>query len=216
MAVRDNVICRSPTDHLRSVKLDKPIRKTPTFQEFKAIVGNIRAQPFSADSEESADFVEFIGLAGLGQAEAAALRYSDIDWERETITTFRHKTKSGFAIPLYPQLRELLCRRRALANAHPDEQVFKIRDAKKAIAHACQRLNLPRYSHRSFRRTFITRAIELGVDVKTIAEWQGHKDGGKLILSTYSHVNRSHSHRMAQLMNDGTPENLIPLTRFAS
>jgi hypothetical protein len=42
---------------------------------------------------------------------------------------------------------------------------------------------------RSLRRMFITRAIEKGVDVKTIALWQGHKDGGKLILDTYSHVN---------------------------
>ena len=202
MATRDNAICRSPVDHLRSIKLDKPIRKTPTFEEFKMIVASIRSQQFNADVEESADFVEFIGLAGLGQAEAAALQYSDIDWERETITTFRHKTKSGFAMPLYPQLRELLCRRRALANAHPDAHVFRIGNAKKAIAHACQRLNLPRYSHRSFRRMFVTRAIERGVDVKVIAEWQGHRDGGKLILDTYSHVNRIHSQRMAQLMTD--------------
>lgn len=49
---------------------------------------------------------------------------------------------------------------------------------------------------------FITRAIERGVDVKVIAEWQGHKDGGKLILDTYSHVNRVHSQRMAQLMRE--------------
>ena len=39
-------------------------------------------------------------------------------------------------------------------------------------------------SHRSFRRMFITRAIEKGVDVKVIAEWQGHRDGGRLILQT--------------------------------
>ena len=47
---------------------------------------------------------------------------------------------------------------------------------------------------------FVTRAIEKGVDVKVIAQWQGHKDGGKLILQTYSHVNPVHSQRMAQLM----------------
>jgi hypothetical protein len=35
---------------------------------------------------------------------------------------------------------------------------------------------------------FMARAIERGVDVKVIAEWQGHKDGGKLILDTYSHL----------------------------
>src|SRR4029453_2070525 len=133
------------------------------------------------------------------------LRQSDIDWERETITTFRHKTKSGVAIPIYPQLRPLLLRRRR--DDAPNERVFKIDNAKKAIANACRRLNLPQYSHISFRRMFVTRAIERGVDVKVIAEWQGHKDGGKLILDTYSHVNRAHSHRMAQLMTDALPDN---------
>jgi hypothetical protein len=56
---------------------------------------------------------------------------------------------------------------------------------------------------------FITRAIEKGVDVKVIAEWQGHRDGGKLILDTHSHVNRVHSQRMAQLMADQEPENVV-------
>lgn len=55
------------------------------------------------------------------------------------------------------------------------------------------------------------RAIEKGVDVKVIAEWQGHQDGGKLILQTYSHVRPEHSNRMAQLMTDGKPENVIPI-----
>jgi len=208
MALRDNVIARSPATHLRTLKLDKPIRKTPTFEDFKSIVADIRSQRFNPDAEESADFVEFLGLAGLGQAEASALRKSDIDWERRTITTFRHKTKSGFQIPLYPQLNELLQRRCSRTDT---DVVFSVKDAKKAIAAACKRLNLPRYSHRSFRRMFITRAIERGVDVKVIAEWQGHKDGGKLILGTYSHVNRSHSQRMAQLMVDGTPDNVVAM-----
>jgi integrase len=210
MAVRDGIISQSPAAHLRRVKPPKPIRATPSFEEFKAIVENIRSQKFNGhDADESADFVEFLGLAGLGKAEAAALRQSDIDWQRETLTTFRHKTKSGFAIPIYPQLKPSLLRRRC--DDAPNECVFRIDNAKKAIANACRRLNLPQYSHISFRRMFITRAIERGVDVKVIAEWQGHKDGGKLILDTYSHVNRAHSQRMAQLMTDSlAQENLVP------
>jgi len=211
MALRDNIISRSPAAHLRSTKRETPIRKTPSFEEFKAIVSDIRAQPFNADAAESADFVEFLGLAGLGQAEAATLTQGDIDWERETITTFRQKTKSGFAIPLYPQVKPLLLKRRR--SGLPNDSVFAIKDAKKAIAGACRRLKLPQYSHRSFRRMFITRAIERGVDVKVIAEWQGHKDGGKLILDTYSHVNPAHSRRMAQLMTDAQPENVISIAR---
>ncbi len=63
----------------------------------------------------------------------------------------------------------------------------------------------------SFRRMFITRAIEKGIDVKVIAEWQGHRDGGKLILDTYSHVNRTHSQRMAQLMDEPDAQNVVPI-----
>lgn len=83
MALRDNVICHSPSDHLCYFKREKPIRKTPTFDEFKAIVADIRSQQFNPNAEESADFVEFIGLAGLGQAEASALRLGDIDWDEK-------------------------------------------------------------------------------------------------------------------------------------
>jgi integrase len=80
------------------------------------------------------------------------------------------------------------------------EKVFRVKDAKKAITAACKRLRLPAYSHRSFRRMFITRALERGIDVKTVSLWQGHRDGGKLILDTYSHVNAIHAERMAKLM----------------
>jgi hypothetical protein len=62
---------------------------------------------------------------------------------------------------------------------------------------------------------FITRAIERGVDVKVIAEWQGHRDGGQLILSTYSHVRPVHSQRMAQLLIESEPENIIAMSEVA-
>jgi len=44
MAVRDGIISRSPASHLRRLKPPKPIRATPSFEEFKAIVENIRSR----------------------------------------------------------------------------------------------------------------------------------------------------------------------------
>jgi len=200
LAVRDRIMSASPAGHLRSAKREKPIRLTPTFEQFKAIIADVRAQPFNADAQVSADFLEFLGLVGLGQAEAASLMRADVDFETGRIRTFRHKTATGFSVPLYPQARPLL--QRLCEGKTHDDRVFKIADAKKALAGACKRLGFPAFSQRSLRRLFITRAIEKGVDVKVIAEWQGHKDGGKLILDTYSHVNRVHSDRMAKLMDD--------------
>ena len=64
MAVRDNVISRSPAAHLRSSKLDRPIRTTPTFDEFKAIVREIRNQLLASLLEQAPHFVtEAIGVA---------------------------------------------------------------------------------------------------------------------------------------------------------
>jgi integrase len=204
-AVRDRVIVTSPAAHLKSVKREKPIRLTPSFDQFKKIIADVRAQQFNADAQDSADFLEFLGLAGLGQAEASSLTRADVDLESGRFITFRHKTATGFAVPVYPQVRPLL-ERLCEGKAH-DERVFRIANAKKALVNACRRLGYPAFSQRSLRRMFITRAIERGVDVKVIAEWQGHRDGGKLILDTYSHVNRIHSRRMAQLMSDEQPEN---------
>jgi integrase len=211
LAVKDRIIADSPAAYLKYRKRERPIRLAPSFEEFKAIVDNIRAQTLNRDAEQSADFVEFLGLAGLGQAEVRALTRADVDLDAGQIITFRAKTRQGFTVPVYPQLRPLvekLCK----GKAH-DERLFKHDDAAKALSNACRRLELPAYSHRSFRRMFITRAIEKGVDVKVIAEWQGHRDGGKLILQTYSHVNRPHSHRMAQLMTTEEPENVVQMSK---
>ena len=209
LAVRDRIIGDSPVAHLRYVKRERPIRPTPTFEQFKAIVADVRAQQFNADAQDSADFLEFLGLAGLGQAEASSLTRADVDFEAGRIITFRHKTVTGYTIPLFPQLHPLL-ERLCKGKAH-NERVFRVNNAKKALAGACHRLGYASFSQRSLRRMFITRAIEKGADVKVIAEWQGHKDRGKLILDTYSHVNRAHSQRMAQLMADDQPDNVIPI-----
>jgi integrase len=208
-AVRDRIITASPAAHLRSAKREKPIRLTPTFEQFKTIIADVRAQVFNADAQDSADFLEFLGLAGLGQAETGSITRADVDLVAGQVITYRHKTSTGFAIPIFPQVRPLL-ERLCKGKAH-DQRVFKISDAKKALTGACRRLGYPPFSQRSLRRMFITRAIERGVDVKVIAQWQGHRDGGKLILDTYSHVNPAHSKRMAQLMSDAEAENIISI-----
>jgi len=213
-ALRDNCIAKSPCAHLKFRKREKPIRLTPTFEQFKAIIADVRVQPFNADAQDSADFLEFLGLSGLGQAEASSLTRADIDFdvgELGQIITFRHKTSRGFAIPIFPQLRPLL---ETLCEGKSNgDRIFKIHNAKKALAGACRRLGLPAFSQRSLRRMFITQAIERNIDIKVIAEWQGHRDGGKLILDTYSHVNAVHSVHMAQRMSDEQTDNVVPFAR---
>jgi integrase len=214
MALGDHVIMENPAAALTYRKRKKPIRLTPTFEQFNQIVADIRGQKFNGhDADQSGDFIEFLGLAGLGQAEAAAITRAHVDLDTGRIIVYRAKTDVGFAVPIYPQLQTLI---EKLCNGKkPNDRLFAIVQARQALTNACKRLELPPYSHRSLRRMFITRAIERGVDVKVIAEWQGHQDGGKLILQTYSHVRPEHSNRMALLMSTDVPENVVPITAQA-
>jgi integrase len=116
-------------------------------------------------------------LAGVGTAEASNLEGHCIYFETNRITLYRKKTETGYEIPIFPQLRPFLERLKAKGQITTGQKVFLVRDPKKALKSATLRLQLPRFSPRSVRRCFITRCIELGVDFKTIASWQGHKDG---------------------------------------
>jgi hypothetical protein len=49
-------------------------------------------------------------------------------------------------------------------------------------------LKLPPFTQRSIRAYRIRRLWQAGIDIKLIAQWQGHRDGGKLILNTYTEV----------------------------
>jgi integrase len=186
-AVADHVLMENPAAGLKYLKRKKPIRLTPTFDQFKQIVVDIRSQKFNGhDAELSGDFVEFLGLAGLGQAEAGSITRADVDLDAGRIIVYRHKTDAGFAIPIFPQVRQLV--EKLCAGKKPNERLFKISQARVALRNACKRLDLPQFTQRAMRRMFITRAIEKNVDIKVISQWQGHRDGGKLILDTYSHV----------------------------
>ncbi len=212
MAVLDQVIVSSPAKDLTGKKVVKPLRITPSVEEFFAIIADVRKQKWNAEAQASADFLEFMGLVGVGQAEMTGLQKQHVNLPKRQITFFRQKTKTPYTVPIYPQAEALVKKLMGGPGMKPTDHVFpvnllksknvgaegKTKDAKKSLQAACTRLGYPAYTQRSLRRMFITRCIELGVDVKVIAQWQGHQDGGKLILGTYSHVRNVHAEEMAK------------------
>jgi hypothetical protein len=61
-AVRDNCIAKSPCAHLKFRKREKPIRLTPTYEQFEAIIGVVRAQQFNAEQRTALIFWNFWDL----------------------------------------------------------------------------------------------------------------------------------------------------------
>ena len=192
IAVKDRIIPESPARSLRLgwKKPQTPRRIVPSVDEFERIVENIRSQRFTDHAQDTADFVEFLGSAGLGQAEASSLTWGDIDWQNNRLNIRRHKTDTRFYVPIYDHLRPLLERMKKQRGGRVSASVlvFKIKDAKKALSAACRRLDLPPFSQRNLRQHLIMRLWKAGVDKKLIARWQGHQDGGQLIMDTYTEV----------------------------
>ena len=136
-AVNDRIIAESPFYRLQKgwKKPEKPKRLVPTNEQFRSIVQNIRTHKFIPDAEESADFVEFLGLAGLGEAEAYSITWGDVDWQKEEMCIRRHKTKALFFVPIYPDLKPFLKRLDAKFASPParDTKIFGMRSARKAL-----------------------------------------------------------------------------------
>ena len=186
------------------VSWKRPIRKrpnVPTQEQFESIVSDIRSQPLNADHEDSADFVAFLGFAGLGQAEAKALRWGDVALSEKWLRIQRKKTGVFFSVPIYPDLLPLLkdLHQKIGGSPDPTASVFAIGDARKALRSACKRLGMPHFSQRNLRQMKILALLRAGVNPKTVAAWQGHQDGGRLIMTTYSEVISANDSEFAEM-----------------
>lgn len=172
----------------RQVVRKKP--NAPTLEEFRKIVNCIRNQKFSDTAQDSADLVEYLGLAGQGVAEANSLDWSHVNFSSKLpkISVQRKKTKEFYTFSIFPDLMVFL---RALNTRYGEPKsgkVFKVTNPKKAIDAACLKLKLKKYTARNFRQMTIIDQLRKGVMPKTIANWQGHQDGGVLIMEVYSEV----------------------------
>ncbi len=217
LAVSDGAIARSPMEGITYHRRGKLTRLTPTAEQFEAIVNDLKAQAFNGhDAKESADYIALSGLLGLGQAELSGIQRQHIDLDSGTIKVFRRKTQQTFLIPIYPQAREIIEKRLKKLPADPHSRLLSFDDCRSALKGACKRLKFPHFEVRALRRYFITQALRRGVDVPTVAMWQGHRDGGALILKTYAdEVRLDHSLRMAKLMKTGQPDNVIAIETAA-
>lgn len=191
LAVADRILKRSPFQDVvnKRKKVRKERRPTPSADQFAQIVAFIRNRRFTDHAKDSADLTEFLGLAGLGQAEAGQLCWGDLDMTKKHFSVKRCKTQTWFEVPYYPKLRKFLeDLYERQERPTPETKVFRVKSIKRSLEAACQELNYTHYSPRALRRQAIVTMLRAGVGSKSISKWQGHQDGGRLILNTYTEV----------------------------
>lgn len=201
-AITHGMLYRNPARGIKRKRIIATREKSiPTREQFTKLIAAIRqsdGRPESqAAAKHGADFVELLAYSGMRKAEAAALKWQEVDFAKNQlmVTGGANRTKNyeRRSVPISTELRDLLLRLRTGSQAALTDNVACIADPKKCLHTACRKLKLPYFSPHRFRDFFATTCIESGVDIPTVARWLGHKDGGALLMKTYAHLRQEHS-----------------------
>lgn len=170
-----------------------------------------------ASKKEKAFGILLCLYTGLRIGELLALEWSDIDFQAGTLTvsktcydgrkegkfcriTDTPKTSSSKrTIPLpkqlLPLLKEQKKRYRSKYVVSHNGQPLSVRSYQRSFELLQKRLGIERKGFHSLRHTFATRALECGMDVKTLSEILGHKNA-TVTLSRYAHSLMEHKKDM--------------------
>lgn len=155
---------------------------------------------------------------GLRIGELLALEWTDVDLTKGelsvTKTCFDGKDKNGVfcritnapktdtsvrAIPipkqLIPILKEMKKRAKNQYVISDSDKILAVRSYQRSFERLLKKLGIPHRGFHSLRHTFATRALEVGVDVKTLSEILGHKNAN-VTLQRYAHSMLEHKRDM--------------------
>ena len=153
--------------------------------------------------------------SGLRIGELIALQWSDIDLAKGILTVSKscHDSKDGLIvdepktansrrlIPLPKQLIPILKGIKKKSDSpfvvSANGSSVSVRSYQRSFELLLKKLKIPHKGFHSLRHTFATRALECGMDIKTLSEILGHKNP-TVTLNRYAHSLMEHK---ADMMN---------------
>lgn len=153
--------------------------------------------------------------SGLRIGELIALQWSDIDFVKGILTVSKscHDGQDGLIIDepkttnsrrliplpkqLLPILKGIKKKSKSPFVVSANGSSVSVRSYQRSFELLLKRLNIPHKGFHSLRHTFATRALECGMDVKTLSEILGHKNP-TITLNRYAHSLMEHK---ADMMN---------------
>jgi len=179
---------------IRSFKVDKPKRlkaATPIW---------LHAFTKQCDKDNLphlAAIVLFMSTTGTRISDSIALRWKDVDFKARTVLLLKTKTDTNATCYL---TEELLDRLRRLKRNRINKRVFQYtcrHSVNERIKAVCKRASIPdKPPHTCGRKTFATRALELGVDIPTAMQVGGGKSS-KVFLEIYVQTRADAGRRVA-------------------
>jgi integrase len=197
-AVKSGHLSNNPAKDLGVARIPATQLNLPTKEQFRAIVKAVRAGTHRT-SNAAGDMIEFLAFSGTRVGEARRIQWKHINFAKMKIEVMGDpktgtKNWGTRSVPIIPSMLSLLRTMEKRRNStDSDEFVLKLRDVRGALLRGCEEAQAPQVSHHDLRHLFATVAIESSIDIPTVANWLGHKDGGALAMKTYHHLRDFHS-----------------------
>jgi integrase len=202
-ALDKGVIFRNPLSRLERVSIRATKLELPSRQQFHAIVQKVRASGHRT-AKDAGDTIEFLAYSGCRIGEARRVLWEDCDFVKGQIA-IKGDPETGTKnwqvrhVPMIPAQRVLLKR---MTKHHspidPKQKVLRVTDVRGSLGPSAIAVGAPNITHHDLRHLFATTCIEGNVDIPTVANWLGHKDGGALAMKVYGHLRTAHSQASAE------------------
>lgn len=185
---------RKGTKGIARAKIVPKNWQLPSTAGFKELVARLDSLPSRLRASR---VVRFLAYSGLRIGAARKVTPGDIDLKRNFLTKppIKH-TDVPQRLPMFAELRRVS--EELLADYPGTGPLLPIANPRKALRNSCIECGIEPLTNHALRHLFSTRCLESGVDVPTVAEWRGDKDGGAMLLRTYAHVIDQHSQKMAK------------------
>ena len=200
IAVERGSIPDNPARQIQRKKVVKTEKELPTRAQFTKFLEEIRWVNGGAGRARYVwELVSFLAYSGCRVGEAQRVQHKHVDRNTGLIAvmgdaetgTKNWKTRR---VPIIGPMSVLLDSiEEHREDPSPEDSLLKVKEAQKAMTRAAETVEMPRITHHNLRDLFATRCLESNVDVRTVAEWLGHSDGGALLLKTYAHLLNEHS-----------------------
>lgn len=166
----------------------------PTNKQFQRLLAGLDTAP---QARQGAVFVRLLAYTGLRIGHALKLTPEHVDLRNGWLNAPAFKYSTGSTrIPILEEARPLL-EELVRTCGGPRCLLLPTKSPRVALRNASKLIGVHVTPHK-LRHYFTTRCLECGVDVKTVAGWLGHKDGGALLLKRYAHLRDEHSKAMAE------------------
>ena len=197
--------------------------KRPRIEEKKVECFTVAEQKTLEDAVKNDRRPKTFGIlfclyTGLRIGELLALEWTDIDFDKREISISKtcHDSKDEFGryvrfvnppktstsmrvIPIPKQLMPMLCKTKKHNSSRyvvgDGDKIISVRSYQRTYELILKKHGLPHRGFHALRHTFATRAIECGMDVKTLSELLGHKNP-TVTLNRYAHSLMEHKKDM--------------------